>query len=278
MALAGKRLEGGIRLVRPVGTGSHAVAYLAVTPGGQPCTVKLFRPSMLAHAQRELEVGQQFRHQRLARIVRLTQLGEYPALIMSWVPGDTLFAHYRQRPALRCEPYAYLTTLADVLEGLDHMHRLGTLHRDVKPDNILVQPSGHATLVDYDLSGPLGEDLSGQIGTPAFRSPEAEMGAGLGPQSDLYGVGLLLYWGLWGALPEPESAPLPAGGCSQLPFQHQAEALTHQLLRPQAGVRPSSASAVRAQLLNWRTQVSAPVAPSLPPLRLEAPVAGRERG
>ncbi|ADY25799.1 serine/threonine protein kinase [Deinococcus proteolyticus MRP] len=273
MALAGKRLEGGIRLVRPVGNGSHSVAYLAVTPGGQPCTVKLFQPSMLLHAQRELEVGRQFRHPRLARIARLSRLNDFPALIMGWVPGDTLFAHYRQRPALRCEPYAYLTTLADVLEGLSHMHSLGVLHRDVKPDNILVQPSGHATLVDYDLSGPPGEELVGQIGTPAFRSPEAQLGAGLGPESDLYGVGLLLYWGLWGSLPEPDGPPQPVGdrARTELPFQVQAEALVTQLLEPYPLARPSSAAAVREQLLHWRALLSTPAAVTSPPLRLGRP-------
>lgn len=264
MALAGKQLEGGIRLVRPVGRGSHAVAYLAVTPGGQPCTVKVFQPSMLAHAERELKVGQQFRHLRLSRVVRLTRLDQFPALVMSWVPGDTLFVRYRRRPALRCDPYAFLTTLTDVLEALEHMHSLGTLHRDVKPDNILVQPSGHATLVDYDLSGPLGESLggTGTIGTPAFRSPEAHAGAELGPQSDLYGVGLLLHWGLWGALPEPDGAePVTVGPCEEPPFQVQAQRLSAELLQP-AGVRPSSASEVREQLLRWRALLRVPdVAP-----------------
>ncbi|MDO4262663.1 MAG: serine/threonine-protein kinase [Deinococcus sp.] len=260
MALAGKWLEGGLRLVRPVGSGSHSVAYLAVTPGGQPCTVKVFQPSMLAHAQRELEVGQRFRHPRLARAVRLTWANDCPALVMTWVPGNTLFAHYRRRPAMHCEPYAYLTTLADVLEGLDYMHGLGVLHRDVKPDNILVQPSGQATLVDYDLSGPLDEPLSGQVGTPAFSSPEAQAGGGLGPESDLYGVGLLLYWGLWAALPEPGHPPQPVASDLRPPpaLRAQAQALADDLLRPLAAGRPSSASAVREQLLRLRAQCSQP--------------------
>ncbi|WP_261663533.1 serine/threonine-protein kinase [Deinococcus sp. Marseille-Q6407] len=285
MALAGRQLEGGIRLVRPVGNGSHSVAYLAVTASGQPCTVKLFQPQLLDHAQRELEVGSRFRHPRLSRVGRLTWLDDYPALVMSWVPGETLLAHYRRRPALRCEPYAYLTTLADVLDGLDHMHQLGMLHRDVKPDNILVQPSGRAILVDYDLSGPLDEPLHARVGTPAFQSPEAQAGGELGTASDLYGVGLLLYWGLWGALPEPDpdtdildldalapEAELSSGSSDVCPepfFQAEAQTLIRQLLQPRAQGRPASAAAVRGELLNWREELPAPAAQPAPPLRLD---------
>lgn len=267
MALAGRQLEGGIRLVRPVGSGSHAVAYLAVTAAGRPCTVKLFKPHMLPHAQREWQVGRRFRHPRLTRLGYLTLLDDFPALVMSWVPGETLFARYRQRPALICEPQAYLTTLLDILEALEHMHGLGILHRDVKPDNILVQPTGHATLVDYDLSGPMHEPLGGQIGTPAFQSPEAQSGEELGPPSDLYGVGLLLHWGLWGYLPDeigtgkpsPESSAAidatfaelpPPVGCEPPPFLPAALQLLARLLLPDAAQRPTAA-AVRAELQPW---------------------------
>lgn len=223
MRAAGRQLEGGIRLLRPVGSGSHSVAYLAVTPEGQPCAVKIFRPQMEAHAQREYELGRQFQHPRLSRAAYLTQLDGVPALVMRWVPGQTLFARYTRRPALLAEPAAYLTTLIDVLEGLMHMHSLGILHRDLKPDNVLVQANGHATLVDFDLSGPMDEELLGQLGTPAFQSPEAQARQPLGVASDLYGIGLLLYWGLYGELPEedPLSAaelpPIPAAGHAALP-------------------------------------------------------------
>ena len=274
MALAGKQLGGGIRLVRPVGNGSHAVAYLGVTPAGQPCTVKLFQPQMLPHAQCELSVGQQFKHPRLSRVGWLTEVDGYPALVMSWVPGETLFARYRQRPALVHEPHAFLTTLADVLEGLGHMHSLGMLHRDIKPDNILVQASGRATLVDYDLSGPVDEPLGGQIGTPAFQSPEAQAGAELGTQSDLYGVGLLLHWGLWGALPEPDVEPALEGDAPAAPaFYAEAATLAQQLLHPRAGGRPAEALSVREELLGWRARLQAPEGhPAAPQPRSEARV------
>lgn len=262
MALAGRQLEGGIRLVRPVGSGSHSVAYLAVTAMGHPCTVKLFRPSMLGHAERELQMGRRFRHPRLSRLGRLTWLDDHPALVMSWVPGAVLFSRYRERPALAHEPHAYLTTLLDTLEALEYMHELGVLHRDVKPDNILVQPTGHATLVDYDLSGPVAEPL-GQVGTPAFQSPEAQAGLELGPQSDLYGVGLLLHWGLLGELPEGDLPPesIPDSGAVEgypQPFLEDALGLLARLLSPDIAERPATAAEVQTELKRWYQELPAP--------------------
>ena len=145
-------------------------------------------------------------------------------------------------PALIHERQAYLRTLSDVLEALMAMHVGGWLHRDVKADNILVQPSGEAQLLDYDLSGPLYEvfDAPLRIGTAAFQSPEARLGAALGPQSDLYSVGVLLYWGLCGTLPDSPHPQFSAGPLGTL---------CRRLLDPDLARRPGDAGQVRSELL-----------------------------
>ena len=125
---------------------------------------------------------------------------------------------------------------------------MGIVHRDVKPENIIVDGDGSARLVDFDLSGPVGErfDSPVRIGTVAFLSPEAMLGEALGTESDLYGVGLLLHWGLYGELPpEDMRGDPPAAPLSSDPL----ESLRLALLDPDRTSRPANALHVREELL-----------------------------
>ncbi|UTA51234.1 protein kinase [Deinococcus radiodurans] len=158
MTLAGQLLGNGTRLVRVLGHGSHSVVYLAVTGRGQVRAVKLFPPELSAFAAREYEHGAGLLHPRLAPVLGQERIGAQPALLMAYARGAVLFERYRRRPALQRERQAYLLTLVHLLEALAYLHERGVLHRDVKPDNIVVEEDGSAKLVDYDLSGPLGED------------------------------------------------------------------------------------------------------------------------
>lgn len=244
MTLAGQLLGNGTRLVRVLGHGSHSVVYLAVTGRGQVRAVKLFPPELSAFAAREYEHGAGLLHPRLAPVLGQERIGAQPALLMAYARGAVLFERYRRRPALQRERQAYLLTLVHLLEALAYLHERGVLHRVVKPDNIVVEEDGSAKLVDYDLSGPLGEDPGGavRIGTPAFQSPEASRGERQGPESDLYSVGVLLFWGLHGQLPEPgEPAPQLADPLVRL---------QDHLLDPDRTARPHDAAQVRRELLH----------------------------
>ncbi|WP_420595378.1 serine/threonine-protein kinase [Deinococcus sp.] len=240
MAIAGSRVAGRYTLVRPLGQGASSRAYLALGDDGQPYTVKLFFAELLGQAEREARM--QVRHPHLAQVLTLSSLNGQPAVVLRYSPGVPLFERYARRPALHHESQAYLRTLTDVLDALSAMHQAGMLHRDVKPDNVLALPSGEARLIDYDLSGPVHEQfaLPLRIGTEAYQSPEAGRGELLGPQSDLYGVGMLLYWGLCGTLPEGQ---WPSPGKGPL-----AE-LCRQLLHHEVSGRPGDAAQVRAELL-----------------------------
>lgn len=251
MSLAGTRLADHYTLIRPLGQGASSVVYLALGDDGQPYTVKLFHLGRTENAQREANMWVRSPH--LAEVITLSEVNGQDAVVLRFSKGMELFQCYRQRPALVSEPAAYLRTLSDVLSALDAMHTAGWLHRDVKADNILVQKSGQARLLDYDLSGPIGETFAAplRIGTAAFQSPEARRGEVLGPASDLYGVGTLLYWGLLGELPEvnqpqqacalnPKTLGLTAGPLTEL---------CCTLLNPNPHDRPHDARAVQAELL-----------------------------
>ncbi len=240
MSLAGTRVADHYTLLRPLGQGASSRVYLAVGDDGKAYTVKLFAAGLTANAEREARM--QVRAPHLAEVVAQGEVAGQPAVVLRFSRGQELFLRYRARPALIHERQAYLRTLSDVLEALVAMHAGGWLHRDVKADNILVQPSGEAQLLDYDLSGPLYEifDAPLRIGTAAFQSPEARLGAALGPQSDLYSVGVLLYWGLCGTLPDSPHPQFSAGPLG---------ALCRRLLDPDLARRPGDAGQVRSELL-----------------------------
>lgn len=260
MPLAGTLVDGQYRLVRPLGRGASSVVYFAVGKDGLAYAVKLFPPELKHHAEREYRNGAGLDHPRLARVLAATTVQNHPSLVLDFARGQVMFSRYVHRPSLRLHPQlggvnfepvqaanerrSYLLTLVHLLDALTHLHSVGTVHRDVKPENIIVDTDGSARLVDFDLSGPVGERFVSplRIGTAAFLSPEAVVGEPLGPESDLYGVGILLHWGLYGELPSEDT---PAGLLSADPL----DSLRLALLGRDRYARPADAQQVRAELL-----------------------------
>lgn len=246
MTIAGRVIGDGVKLVRLLGRGSHSVVYFGVTREGQPCAVKLFPPHLAEFAEREYRHALDLDHPRIAAIRHKTMLDDAPALIARYAKGETLFERYRDLPALHHERQAFLLTMSHLLDALAFLHANGLVHRDIKPDNIIVEEDGSAKLVDYDLSGPNLEEMQvpTRVGTQAFQSPEAMRGEPLGPESDLYGVGVLLGWGLHGELPDEaeDGEPLPATNDPLTP-------LWRALTRPDRRQRPASALWAKEELL-----------------------------
>ncbi|GGJ82220.1 serine/threonine-protein kinase [Deinococcus aquiradiocola] len=260
MPLAGTLVDGQYHLVRPLGRGASSVVYFAVGRDGLAYAVKLFPPELRSHAEREYRNGAGLQHPRLARVLKATVVQNHPSLVLDFARGQVMFSRYVHRPSLRLHPElghrgfesvqaanerrAYLLTLAHLLDALAHLHGVGIVHRDVKPENVIVDGNGSARLVDFDLSGPVGERFESpvRIGTAAFMSPEALRGEPLGPESDLYGVGLLLHWGLYGDLPADD---LPHGRLSDDPLDR----LRIALLNHDRDARPANAQQVRQALL-----------------------------
>jgi serine/threonine protein kinase len=170
-----------------------------------------------ARFSREARALASMRHSGL---VRVTDLGETPGgvpyLVMDFVDGQTLRERVKTRGPL--ESAQAVEVLAVVGDTLAYCHEMGILHRDVKPENVILQPSGHPLLVDFGLArrnparrgGLSGEaeaqslTQSGEIlGTPSFMAPEQADAdrAAIGPTTDVYGLASTLYFALTGRAP-----------------------------------------------------------------------------
>ncbi|HEX7004022.1 MAG TPA: serine/threonine-protein kinase [Trueperaceae bacterium] len=188
---------GGYQVIREIGQGAVSRVFLA-SDGRRVKAVKLFRPEHVARARRELTYGRDLDHPNLNPVEDWLELAGRPGVVMPYVPG-VLLSRWRDAGDRR----SFLGAMKGVLQALAHLHDLGIVHRDVKPENILVDRSGQSVLVDYDLAtgvDAVGESITA-AGTVAFISPEQARGEPALPGSDLYSVGVILYWGLTGEVP-----------------------------------------------------------------------------
>jgi tetratricopeptide (TPR) repeat protein len=154
---------------------------------------------------REARSAAQLRH---PSIVRVHEVGDHqgiPYLVSDFVEGMTLANWLESRSPTIREAAALV---AEVAEALEEAHKLGVIHRDVKPSNILLDASGRPHITDFGLAkrdaGEITMTLEGQVlGTPAYMSPEQARGEGhrVDGRSDIYSLGVILYELITGELP-----------------------------------------------------------------------------
>jgi serine/threonine protein kinase len=151
------------------------------------------------------------------------------------------------------------STLVQLVRGLRVLHAAKKIHRDMKPSNILVSPSGRAAILDFgitkDLVGKPGGEDDGVVGTASYMAPEQVLAETLGPPADWYAVGVILYQALTGQLPfigpsydvmmeklrrEPVAPHLVVSG-----VPHDLEQLCMELLRIDSTARPDGSEILR---------------------------------
>lgn len=201
VGLAGITLEGRYKVVRPIARGALATVYLAFDIHGTPYALKVFPKGFEGRADREWKVGQRLKHPHinpvLARLAVPHNDGENPAVLLAFAPGIRMSEWRKGNPTKVLEVFRHL------LEALAHMHAQNLVHRDVKPDNLVVDGTGESRLVDFDLSGPESERFGQKVrlGTIAYIAPEQIRGQSPTAASDMYSAGILLYWAVAGELP-----------------------------------------------------------------------------
>jgi len=208
--LVGALLDGRYRVEARIATGGMSTVYRGLD-------IRLHRPVALKVMDARYAGDQQFltRFHREARaiaslkhpgLVAIYDQGDdprHPFLVMELIEGGTLRELLRERGPM--PPHAVVAVLHPVLGGLGVAHQAGLVHRDVKPENVLISRDGEVKLVDFGLVRAIAEagvtSTSVILGTAAYLSPEQVLGQATGPRSDVYAAGIMAFELLTGTTP-----------------------------------------------------------------------------
>jgi len=213
----GTTFAGRYQVIEDLGKGGMGRVYKVFdTEVREKLALKLLNPD-IASDERTIE---RFRNElRMARgishrnICRMHDLGREEStffITMEYVSGEDLKSLIHRIGAL---PVGKAVSIArQVCEGLEEAHRVGVVHRDLKPQNIMIDRDGNARIMDFGIARSVkGKGLTGanvMIGTPEYMSPEQVDGKDADPRSDIYSLGIVLFETLTGRLPFEGETPL----------------------------------------------------------------------
>jgi eukaryotic-like serine/threonine-protein kinase len=260
------RLFGRYEIVREVASSPHArVVECHDGIRGERVAVKIFAAydargsgrDALARFEREVRVLGTLDHPNIVPL--RDYLPEGPALVLRWMTGGTLEQMLAREPLA---PARAIEIAQGILGALGEAHRLGIIHRDVKPANVLFDDAGVTRLSDFGvahLSDLSATATAGVIGTLGYMSPEQREGRPATVRSDVYGVGAILWEMLTGEHPEADAAHgervRPSGVHRDLGARH--DEIVFALLSDDPMRRPEDAFAARRLLgsLSWPSTI-----------------------
>lgn len=217
MRLKEGQVFAGHTVVRKLGRGGMASVYLATESGfARQVALKILpedladEPSFVARFQQEAQTIASLEHPSIVPLYRFGIEDGVPWMALRYVAGGDLARRLAERPLGAAEGFALL---GDVARALDHAHRRGVIHRDLKPQNILLDEDGHAYLADFGVAKLLAATAlvktgtGSTVGTPAYMSPEQALGHELTHASDLYALGVICFQWWTGVLPFDADTP-----------------------------------------------------------------------
>jgi hypothetical protein len=239
--------------------------------------VKVMRPAFAELAEfaerfhREAEALAAIEHPNIVRVLDYGTSDDGPFIVMELVTGGTLQNLMRARG--RVDQYAAAKIAAGIADGLEAAHIRGVLHRDLKPDNVLLDGEGQAKIADFGiarLAAATAITRTGELlGTPHYLAPEQMSGDVVDERADIYALGVILYEMLTGARPTGGTTPSeivsrrlrldPRPPSRLVPLAPALNGLVLRTLARDPARRPRRAADLRAALL-----AITPPAPRLP--------------
>ena len=266
---------GAFRLEELLGHGGMGAVYRAVRIDqefSQQVAIKLVRSHLRTEDWtrrflRERQILARLNHPYIARLLDGGSLNGRPYIVMEYVEGVTVDV-FVQRHALSVRDRIVL--FQKVCQAVGYAHGQLVVHRDIKPQNILVEPGGVPKLLDFGIAKPLGEEEDGaltkasqRVLTPQYAAPEQVLGEPITTATDIYSLGALLYFLL------TRRAPFDASGlsgfalekaiCEQDPpapstvvkLDPDVDAIVARAMRKEPARRYGSVAALEADLDRW---------------------------
>jgi hypothetical protein len=206
------RLRGQYRIIRLLGRGGMGAVYLARDLSlDREVAVKVVKTSSDSHDvherfRREAKTAGRLSHPNIVPLHSFGEVEGMPYFVMGYVRGESLASRLQRDGRITEESGVRL--IGEIASALEHAHRQGVVHRDVKPENVLIDDeSGRAMLTDFGVAKAAGDGETmtahgAVIGTPHYMSPEQAEGiAAVDGRSDIYSLGVMAYAVLSGRLP-----------------------------------------------------------------------------
>jgi tRNA A-37 threonylcarbamoyl transferase component Bud32/class 3 adenylate cyclase len=203
------RTIGRYEIVEELGRGAMGAVYKAVDPQiGRTVALKVILTRGMMDEEMRTQKERFYREARAAGklthpgIIAIYDVGEdsygSPYLVMEYVEGMTLDKALSPGGTAQTFTFSQRLSLAvEIAQALDYAHRNGVIHRDIKPANILMTREGHSKIADFGIAKLVGSQatIGGNVlGTPAFVSPEQLTGSSADARSDIFSLGVVLYW------------------------------------------------------------------------------------
>lgn len=203
------RTIGKYRIVGQIGRGGSGVVYKATDETlHRDVAIKTLNPDLantevMKRFRAEATILAKLNHPQIATIYELYRSDTDLLMVMEYVRGETLDKLSTRVGPMPPEHASYL--IDQILSALEHAHRAGVVHRDMKPSNVMVAESGGVKIMDFGIARVRGAEqmtVDGRLmGTPAYMPPEQVLGQEVDGRADLYSVGVVLHRLLTGGLP-----------------------------------------------------------------------------
>jgi len=216
----GSTFAGRYQIIEELGEGGMGKIYKALdTEIKEKVALKLLKPGIAADEKtikrfrNELKLARKIAHRNVCKMYHLGEKKGTRYITMEYVPGEDLKRLIRKVGQLSV---GKTTSIAkQVCEGLAEAIRLGVVHRDLKPQNIMVDEDGNAKIMDFGIARSIKgkgiTDAGVMIGTPEYMSPEQVEGKEVDHRSDIYSLGVILYEMVTGRVPFEGDTPFTVG-------------------------------------------------------------------
>lgn len=195
--------------------GGFGTVYRATGPSGETVAIKLLHrtlaasPTTLRRFQQEVELVRSLKHPGIVEMIDVGNTADgRPYVVMEWLEGCTLEGLLSSEGAI--SPARALSIMEKLCDALSVVHAAGIVHRDLKGANVMVLgadgPDARVKLLDFGVAKLLEQDsgltaVGARIGTPSHMAPEQILGQRVGPETDVYALGVMLFAMLTGRLP-----------------------------------------------------------------------------